>query len=78
MSLPPLPEPIFRYYNWQTESSLPSYSADQMREYGQQCYEQGKADVTETAFGKTGDVIDWVKSFGAQPKKRGRASGATS
>lgn len=24
------------------------------------------------------DVIDWVKSFGAQPKKRGRASGATS
>ena len=40
MNLPLLPEPIFRFYNRQSESSLPSYSADQMREYGQQCYEQ--------------------------------------
>lgn len=62
MSLPPLPEPIFRYYNWQTESSLPSYSADQMREYGQQCYKQALLDAMNAtrAFGKTGEVIACV------------------
>ena len=62
MSLPLLPEPIYRYYNWQTESSLPSYSADQMREYGQKCYEQALLDAMNatSAFGKTGEAVACV------------------
>lgn len=62
MSLTPLPEPIYRYYKWLSESSLPSYSADQMREYGQQCYEQALLDAMNAtrAFGKTGEAIACV------------------
>lgn len=60
--MPLLPEPIFRYYNWQTESSLPSYSADQMREYGQKCREAALLDAMNAtrAFGKTGEAVAMV------------------
>jgi len=59
LNLPLLPEPIFRCYNWRTESSLPGYSTDHMREYGQQCYVQALLDAMNAtrAFGKTGEAM---------------------
>ena len=71
MSLPPLPEPIFRYYNWQTESSLPSYSADQMCEYGQQCREAALLEACEhlRAFGFPGAASEVESLKGADTNR---------
>lgn len=57
MSLPPLPYSPYLYTEWDSPTARVSrtlYTVEQMREYGQQCYEQGKADAAKgTDSGRT-------------------------
>lgn len=58
MSLPPLPEPNVEYVSGH-RGPLVFYDADQLREYGQACYEKALLDAMNATlpFGKTGAVI---------------------